>query len=42
MRKKRSKYFIMSITEWGTVKFIDDDLKYCSMNIKDYLKYCCY
>jgi len=26
MRKKRSKYFIMSITEWGTVKFIDDDL----------------
>jgi hypothetical protein len=39
--KPKSRYFIMSISEWGTVKFIDDDLKYCQMDIKEYLKYCC-
>lgn len=37
----KSKYKILRITEWGTVYYIDDDLKYCKMGIKDYLKYCC-
>lgn len=37
----KSKYLILRITEWGTVHYIDDNLKICSMDIKDYKKYCC-
>jgi len=38
---KRSKYFILRITEWGTVHYIDDNLKLQIMSYKNYLKYNC-
>ncbi len=38
----RSEYLILQITEWGTVKFINNDLKIKSMSIHEYIKYCCY
>lgn len=37
----KSKYFILKITEWGTVHFIDDCLQYHKMSMQDYIKYCC-
>lgn len=38
---RKSKYFILKITEWGTVHFIDNTLQHRKMNMQDYIKYCC-
>jgi hypothetical protein len=35
----KSKYKILRITEWGTVHYVNNNLKYCKMKIKDYLKF---
>lgn len=37
----KSKYHILRITEWGTVHYIDDNLKHCAMQLQMYIKYCC-
>lgn len=37
----KSKYFILRITEWGVVHYIDDNLKAQTIDYGDYVKYCC-
>mgnify|MGYP001328655281 CR=1 FL=1 len=37
----QSKYYILRITKWGIVHYIDDNLKLQTISIDNYLKYCC-
>jgi len=37
----KSKYTVLKITEWGTVQYLDDDLKFKTMRLDKFLKYCC-